>query len=596
MATRIVFLHAYSKLWTAAVAGCLAALILAALILHRSFALTAFSDWIQGLLLLSGALAFIPNAIRSRGRVRLFWALMATGMAFWFGYQALWSYYEVWLRTDVPDLCAGDIVLFLHIVPMMAALALRPHSPQEEYSPRLRRLDFALMMVWWMYLYVLAVMSWQYIVPNIPAYNDNLNLLYLIEKVAFLSALFVAWMNSKGGWKILYANLFGASLTYAASSYFANWALGRQAYYSGSLYDIPLTVSMAWFTVIGLWSRDDDPQPSPRSSSASHGVWLARVGMITVFSLPLVAAWALLESGIPPRVRAFRLVLTLGAALFMGVVVFVRQRLLDRELLRLLNQSRESIVNLKRLQAQITESEKLASIGQLVGGAAHELNNPIAAMMGYSDLLLNTSLDPSQHELVSKIGQHVRRTKSLVASLIGFAMPGSSTMAPVDLNALLRTAVKLSQPQWKALNIDLRTTLQPDLPRVLGDSNQLLQVCVQLLNSAITAAAPPASGVLTITAEHRDGTVVVSIFDSDVSASAAAIETTALNHPSGQRLSDLGLSACQAILQQHHGKISWTCDSNSGISIRIELPVMTPAPQRAPAASAPKKWQPQPFA
>ena len=119
------------------------------------------------------------------------------------------------------------------------------------------------MMVWWMYLYIFAVMAWQYVVPNIAAYNDNLNLLYLIEKLAFLIALLVAWMNSKGGWKILYANLFGASLTYAASSYFANWALGRQAYYSGSLYDIPLTASMAWITVIGLWSRDDAPQPRP---------------------------------------------------------------------------------------------------------------------------------------------------------------------------------------------------------------------------------------------------------------------------------------------------------------------------------------------
>jgi signal transduction histidine kinase len=423
-------LRAYSKLWTASVAACLAALILGALILHRSFTLTAFSDWIQCILLLSAALSFLPNAVRSNGRLRLFWALLATGMAFWFSYQLMWTYFEVWLRTDVPDLCAGDIILFLHIVPLMAALALRPHAPADEYSPRLRRLDFALMMVWWMYLYVFAVTAWQYVVPNIPAYNANLNLLYLIEKLAFLITLLVVWINSRGGWKTLYANLFGASLTYAASSYLANWALGRQAYYSGSLYDIPLTTSMAWFTIIGLWSRDDSPQPSSPASSTSHGVWLARIGMITVFSLPLFAAWALLDSKIPPHIRSFRLVLTLVAALFMGLLVFVRQRLLDRELLRLLNQSQESIVNLKRLQAQITESEKLASIGQLVGGAAHELNNPIAAMMGYSDLLLNTSLDSHQQDLVSKIGQHVRHTKSLVASLISFAKPGSALMAP----------------------------------------------------------------------------------------------------------------------------------------------------------------------
>ena len=221
-------------------------------------------------------------------------------------------------------------------------------------------------------------MAWQYVVANVTAYDNDLNLLYLIEKLAFLSALLVAWIKSKGRWKILYANLFGASLVYAVSSYLANWALSRDGYYSGSLYDIFLAVSMAWITGIGLWLPGDEPQPDARSTSPSHGIWLARLGMIAVFSLPLFAAWALLEPGIPPRIRSFRLMLTLGAALVMGIMVFARQRLLDHELRRLLKQSRESFANLKRLQAQITESEKLASIGQLVGGAAHELNNPIA--------------------------------------------------------------------------------------------------------------------------------------------------------------------------------------------------------------------------
>jgi signal transduction histidine kinase len=607
MAARIVLFRAYSKFWIACVAACLAALILGALVLHRSFTLTAFSDWIQCILLLSGALSLIPNTVRSHGRLRLFWALLATGMLFWFAYQLMWTYFEVWLRTDVPDLCAGDIIVFLHIVPMMAALALRPHAPQEEYSPRLRRLDFALMMIWWMYLYVFAVMAWQYVVPDIAAYNDNLNLLYLIEKLAFLTALAVAWLNSKGGWRFLYANLFGASLLYAASSYFANWALGRHLYYSGSLYDIPLTASMAWITVIGLWTREDYPQASTQMNSPSHGVWLARVGMITVFSLPLFATWALTQYILPARIRSFRLVLTLGAALLMGIIVFVRQRLLDRELLRLLHQARESIVNLKRLQAQITESEKLASIGQLVGGAAHELNNPIAAMMGYSDLLLNTSLDPVQQDLVSRIGQHVRRTKSLVASLISFAMPGSATLAPVDLNALLRTAVKLSQPQWKALNIELRTDLQPDLPRVLGDSNQLLQVCVQLLNSAINAVGQKAggqeaSGILTITAEHKDGVAVIHIFDgsvrvSDGSSLPPTIENDVdgLSRSSSRTVSGLGLSACQGILQQHRGRIYSQRDQNAGTSIRVELPVMA-TPQRSQSMHGSQIREAQPFA
>ena len=74
-------------------------------------------------------------------------------------------------------------------------------------------------------------------------------------------------------------------------------------------------------------------------------------------------------------------------------------RILDSELVRLLKHSQESFDNLKVLQSQIVHSEKLASIGQLVGGAAHELNNPITAMLGYSDLLLSTQLGPEQHAL-----------------------------------------------------------------------------------------------------------------------------------------------------------------------------------------------------
>ena len=589
-------MRTYSKLWTAAVAACLATLVVAALILPQSFRLTALSDIIQCLLLFSGTMSLIPHAVQARGRLRLFWALLATGLAFWFSYQLMLTYFEVWLRQDVPDLCAGDIILFLHIVPMMAALALRPHAPQDEYSARLRRLDFALMMSWWMYLYVFAVMAWQYVVANVAVYDNNLNLLYLIEKLAFLSALFVAWLNSKNGWKIFYASLFGASITYAASSYFANWALSRQGYYSGSLYDIPLAVSMAWITVIGLWTSKHQPQAVVvRSTSTSHGVWLARLGMIAAFSLPLFAAWALLDGAIPPRIRSFRVVLTLATALLMGIMVFVRQRLLDRELVRLLADSRESFANLKRLQAQITESEKLASVGQLVGGAAHELNNPIAAMLGYSDLLMSTPLNPEQHQLAEKIGQQVRRTKSLVASLLSFAKQGPAAMAPVDVSTVLRTAVKLAQPQWQALKIEVHTELQPNLPLVLGDSNQLLQVCVQILNNALHAADQRNARTLTVTAQHKDGLTIIDISDSNLATSLAEKEAKE-EQEEDQTLSSLGLSACQGILQQHRGHIFWQQDQNAGTTIRIELPVIPQSPEKSTGAGVPVMWQPQPFA
>src|SRR5207302_915347 len=162
---------------------------------------------------------------------------------------------------------------------------------------------------------------------------------------------------------------------------------------------------------------------------SGHGVWVARLGMAAIFSLPLFAVWALLDHGVPGSVQKLRLLLTLGTIMVMGAMVIIKQHVLDRELLSLLRASQNSFEDLKRLQAQLVQSEKLASLGQLVGGAAHELNNPLTAMLGYADLLACSPLNEEQRSLADKIGHQARRTKALVASLLSFARqrPGSTT-------------------------------------------------------------------------------------------------------------------------------------------------------------------------
>src|SRR5208282_2443054 len=111
----------------------------------RSNALTIASDLIQGTLLLVATAAFLPNISRSpTAHARLFWFLMSAGMLFWLTYQGMWNYFEVYKRLDVPDPFLGDIVLFLHLVPMIAALAVLPHLREDERDERIRMLDFAL--------------------------------------------------------------------------------------------------------------------------------------------------------------------------------------------------------------------------------------------------------------------------------------------------------------------------------------------------------------------------------------------------------------------------------------------------------------------
>lgn len=578
-----------SKIWLATVLAALGALTLASLMLPQSFRLSAVTDIVEALLLLSGLLSFLPLVLRSGGRMRLFWSLLTLGVLLWLSYQLLWFYYEVVLRQAIPDIFAGDVVLFLNIVPMMAAIALRPHVARDEYAARLGRLDFALLLVWWLYLYVLMVIPWQYVVPDVAAYERNLNSAYSAEKIAFLLGLAACWIGSRGAWRQLYFSLFGMSFTYSASSALANWAIAHNTYYSGSFYDIPLACSMAWVTWIGLRSNPPEPQADGREVSTVYGVWVARCSMIAAFSLPVFAAWSMSDHSIPQRIRVFRLVVTLITALAMGIMVFRRQYRLERELVRMLNNSRESFENLKRLQGQILHSEKLASIGQLVGGAAHELNNPITAMLGYSDLLLNTDLGSQQKPMAAKIGLDIRRTKSLVASLISFARQGPAPKSPLDLNTLVRTAIKLAQPQMESLNVTVQSELDKQLPKILGDPNQLLQVCLQLLGNC-THMLGARSKTLLVRTEKEQDLCVLSITSASTQPESAGAGLAQLTQEAQ------GLSACQGIVQEHGGSILTQRWSEEGFSLRIELPAFLPLAAGEARSTQTGTWPVRPFA
>lgn len=568
-----------SRSWLLGASGLVLAQVIATFTLGPSFRLIVFSDITQAALLLSGTLALLLNALGSQGRTRLFWLLMTTGFGLWFGYQMLWTYFEVFLRQEVPNPWAGDIVLFLHIVPMMAAMALQPHREQDERIARLGALDFALLLVWWLYLYLFAVIPWQYAQANEPAYSRNLNVLYLTEKMVFLGVLAIVWSRSQGSWKTIYKHWFGASLVYALSSYVANWAIAAKTYYTGSFYDLPLVASMAWLTAVGLLARGASAAPAPVRTSQRYGVWVARLGMIAVFSLPLFAAWVMYHSAAPVAVKRFRLVVSLGALLIMGLMVFIKQHVLDRELLDLIESSKRSFEDLKQLQGQLVKSEKMASLGHLLGGAAHELNNPLTAMLGYSDLLGATVLGDSQRELADKIGQQVRRTKTLVSSLLNFAQQTRTEKTVIDLNMLAQTVMKLSEPQWSARKIEIRTVLAEDLPPVHGDSNQLLQVCLHIANDALLALADT-GGCVTIRSYRRDGFAILEFCDrsSDTSFARRAADFDATT-------AGLGLGACHGIIQEHNGRITCQPRPDGEIAFQIELPAATSLTTRPNPAS-----------
>ena len=197
----------------------------ASLLMPRGDALTIASDLIQGCLLLVATGAFLPNISRSRCHtfhIRLFWILMSVGMFFWLTYQGMWNYFEVFKRQDVPNPFLGDVVLFMHLVPMIAALAVLPHLREDERDERIRMLDFTLLLTWWVFIYIYAVIPWQTVQVDEVAYNANFNFAYLTEKLVLLGALAILAYTAHGGWRQLYGQLLGASALYASSSYVAN--------------------------------------------------------------------------------------------------------------------------------------------------------------------------------------------------------------------------------------------------------------------------------------------------------------------------------------------------------------------------------------
>ncbi len=541
------------------------------LLMPRGDALTIASDLIQGCLLLVATGAFLPNISRSRCHtfhIRLFWIFMSVGMFFWLTYQGMWNYFEVFKRQDVPNPFLGDVVLFMHLVPMIAALAVLPHLREDERDERIRMLDFTLLLTWWVFIYIYAVIPWQTVQVDEVAYNANFNFAYLTEKLVLLGALAILAYTAHGGWRQLYGQLLGASALYASSSYVATWAIGHNLYYSGSLYDIPLTVSIAWIATVPFLAFRLNLSDS-KPSRPVLGVWITRLSMLALFSLLWAAMESELDPKLSPAVKGFRITASLLTMVVMGVVVFWRQRLLRDELSLFLERSRRSFDDLKALQEKLIQSEKLASLGQLVGGAAHEINNPLTAMLGYSDLLSASSLPHHEQLQAAQIGEQVRRTTTLVASLLTFARQAPARLSAVDINSVLQTGARLLAPQLEAEASVIRLDLATPLPLVLADSNQILHVCMHLagqVRARVNRETHPTLYVRT----RGQGELVMIDFSADETSLPTPAFSSPLSSEGANKPSTLSLSACCRIVEEHGGRLLQPADPGHP-AFRMEL-------------------------
>src|SRR5579863_10412342 len=150
----------------------------------------------------------------------------------------------------------------------------------------------------------------------------------------------------------------GATLTYCVASLTASEAIDLHLYHTGSLFDVPLVIAMLWFIRIGVLPRESTTQlPAEEAHGRSYGIWKARLAMVAVFVTPLMVAWAEFGGNAPQSVRTYRLWLTVAVMLVMGALVFLKQHLLDQELLSLLHLSRHNLDEMCRMKDELESKE-----------------------------------------------------------------------------------------------------------------------------------------------------------------------------------------------------------------------------------------------
>ena len=555
----------------------LLAFALAPLVFPSTLFRTAMGDLVPPFALTTTLFLCGRNALDSRGHTRLFWNLMLAGLAMWWFSLACWSWFEVILRQPYPEPFVGDDVLFLHVVPMMAAVAIRPHQADESQGLLTSALNVLILLVWWVVVFAFFVFPAEYVVVDLPVYNLRWDLLYLAEGVTLIGVSGFAYLSSSGSWRKLYGSILAASFLYTFASETMNAAIARGTYHSGGLFDIPFLAAVLGFLAVAMVGRR-----SLRETQVTSSISLARrpvapaLAQLALLSLPVMAYDALFLGHDTPAVRQVRFTVAMGGVTILAFFVFLKQFLLDQRLLELLARSRKSFDNLERLQGRAIQQAKLASLGELVALAASELEHPLSAIQDSSErMAANSRLTREQLTTAQKIGQQARRTRELVSGLLSFAQQTPGEKSPLELKPLLQRAVQMEGFKVENRNISLTVECEDGIPRVLGNANQLLQAFVQIVENAVDALQEIGGGRLEISLWHDAEEVIVQFADSGPGLRDAErvfdpfYTTKAVGKGTG-----LGLSATYGVIQDHKGQITCFNRPEGGAAFEIRLPAL----------------------
>jgi PAS domain S-box-containing protein len=231
------------------------------------------------------------------------------------------------------------------------------------------------------------------------------------------------------------------------------------------------------------------------------------------------------------------------------------------------------------LQAKLAHAEKMATIGRLVSGVAHEVNNPLAAILGFTDLLLeNPEMPAAAREDLQIILQETQRTKEIVQDLLSFARQRPTQKEPVNVNAVLRQTIKLRSYDFSSHGVEVSEDFEANLSPTLGDAQQLQQVFLNILNNAYDAIQESGNhGRIRIRTRRAEDDVEVAFMDNGTGVvDPERIFDPFFTTKQAGKGTGLGLSICYGIVRAHGGEIlCWNNEGETGSTFVVRLPAAT---------------------
>ena len=572
-----------SRPWLILFSAVLMLAVFVALMGKRGYALSAFGDLAELGLLLAAAAFMIRNAFASQGATRIFWSFFAAGMVLWIAGLVQWTLSELIFRVPIPQTPLGDTLLFLKLVPLFAALAAEPHIDLPRRFRIFGFLDLSFLLVYWFYFYAIWVIPYRYLEHEEGIYSFHFDSIDALGHLIFIATLGFVALRAQGAWRTLYRLCFAAFSLYAISSNFANVAIDEGKYYSGGPYDLPLLASVAaiaTFAVLG-GALPLPPAPAllPGASAKSLRTLIllpARIAMLATLSTPVIGFALLGSASVSYRIAHFRVLTTLLAMLVLTLLLSLKQDLLSSDLLRSLHEASLAYASLSSTHQRLLQTEKLASLGQVVARVANEVKKAMTATLSASSaLMLDASAGSSTRSMAEKIVTQSNRTDALVNSMLSFACESPLEIAPVDLHQLLSAAIGLARV---GRNSHLRLEIKSEgaIPDVAADSSRILQVCLQIIGNAVEAMEEMNSGALLITLRVRNQRVEAEFADTGIGLQEPehVFDPFYTTKEVGKGIG-LGLSTCYGIVRQHQGDITCSNRSGGGAIFTVSLPVFS---------------------